>query len=264
MTNKRSYLNISRIVVMVGFAVFIIFCAVGAFAEDDIAARLNSMFYKANSLYAEGSYREAIEAYDNTIAKGYESGNLYYNLGNSYFKAGYLGEAVLYYERALRLIPRDGDLRSNYSHTRSLVKGNIYEPREIWFFRFIYRMFEEFTVNEITILLSIIYLLIIAALLIGILLKLRRQALITISVLGLISVLCLLSLIKDIDRYGKEAIVMAESAEAKFEPFDRATTHFILYEGMKVRNIQKKDGWLKVERPDGKVGWVEDPALEII
>lgn len=249
---------------MVGCAVFIIFCAVGVFAEDDVAAHLNSMFYKANSLYAEGSYREAIGAYDDIIAKGYEGGNLYYNLGNSYFKAGYLGEAVLYYERARRLIPRDGDLYSNYSHARSLVKGNIYEPREMWLFRFIYRMFEEFTVNEMTILLSIIYLLIVTALLIGILFKPRRQVLITVSILGLISALCLLSLVKDIDRYGKEAIVMAESAKVKFEPFDRATTHFTLYEGMKVRTIQKKDGWLKVERPDGKVGWVEDPALEII
>jgi len=264
MTDERSNLNVGRIVVAAGLALFIIFCAAGAFAEDDVTPHLNTMTYKSNSLSAEGSYREAIEAYDSLIAEGYESGNLYYNLGNSYFKAGYLGEAILYYERARRLIPRDGDLYSNYNYARSLVKGNIYETREIWFLRFIYRMFGEFTINEITLLLSIVYLLIIAVLLAGVIFKLRRQVLITVSLLALISFLCLLSLSKDIDRYGKEAIVMAESAKAKFEPFNRATTHFTLYEGMKVRKIQKKDGWLKVERPDGKVGWIESAALEII
>ncbi|MFH1752896.1 MAG: tetratricopeptide repeat protein [Candidatus Omnitrophota bacterium] len=241
---------------------FVFFCLWSVSAETDID--LNRIFYKANELYASGEYTQAIEEYKRILEEGHESGSLYYNLGNSYFKAGYLGEAILYYERARRLMPRDGDLLSNYSHASSLVKGNIYEPRERWFLRFIYKVFEEFTINEITILLSVIYLLITAALLAAALFNIRRQAVIAVSILAVVAVIGLLELSKDMDRLGKEAVMIPESAEAKFEPFERATTHFTLYEGMKVRMIQKKDGWRKIERPDGKVGWVEGASLEII
>jgi tetratricopeptide (TPR) repeat protein len=221
-------------------------------------------FYKANDLYAEGRYDEAIEEYKGLLERGHESGNLYYNLGNSYFKTGRLGEAILYYERSMRLMPRDGDLESNYRHARSLVKGNIYTPSGAWLLKFVYNMFDQFTVNELTVLLSIIYGMIIVVLLIGVFFKVKRQVVITISVLTVIFGLALLSLSNKISLLDKEAIVTTESAEVKFEPFERATTHFTLYEGMRVKKILRKDGWFKIERLDGKIGWIKNTALEII
>ena len=63
---------------------------------------------------------------------------------------------------------------------------------------------------------------------------------------------------------GKDAIVIVAKADAKFEPFDKSTTYFILYEGMKVSVIDEKENWRKVERDDGKVGWVRKSALGMI
>ncbi|MFQ5901498.1 MAG: SH3 domain-containing protein [Thermodesulfobacteriota bacterium] len=54
---------------------------------------------------------------------------------------------------------------------------------------------------------------------------------------------------------------MAEKVNARFEPFDRAETHFTLYEGMKVYIISLKDNWYKIRRSDKKVGWVEKEDL---
>jgi SH3-like domain-containing protein len=62
---------------------------------------------------------------------------------------------------------------------------------------------------------------------------------------------------------GKEAIIIAEKADAKFEPFDLATTHFTLYEGMEVAVVSPKDSWCKIERSDKKTGWVKTSDLEV-
>ncbi len=55
-----------------------------------------------------------------------------------------------------------------------------------------------------------------------------------------------------------------ELSTEEFEPFKRATTHFTIYEGMKVETILEKDDWKKIRRIDGKMGWVESAALEAI
>ncbi len=60
----------------------------------------------------------------------------------------------------------------------------------------------------------------------------------------------------------KEAIVISESPEARFEPFEKATAYFTLYEGMKVYIVESKKGWRKVERFDGKAGWIRDKEVE--
>ena len=87
-------------------------------AEENPGRVINpqALFYQANNLYEEGRYEEAAVAYRQLLEQGYESGNLYFNLGNTYFKMGRTGWAVLYYEKAKRLIPRDADLRANLGY----------------------------------------------------------------------------------------------------------------------------------------------------
>jgi tetratricopeptide (TPR) repeat protein len=71
------------------------------------------LFEKAASLYDAKEYDQAAALYQTIIGRGYESAAVYYNLGNTKFKAGDLGYAVLYYHRALRLDPGDEDIMSN-------------------------------------------------------------------------------------------------------------------------------------------------------
>src|SRR5207253_6786447 len=81
----------------------------------------NTIFFHANALYGEERWAEAAAEYERVLAAGWESGSLYFNLGNAWFRAGDIGRAVLDYERARRLLPRDPDLHANLSYARELA-----------------------------------------------------------------------------------------------------------------------------------------------
>ena len=89
-----------------------------------------ALFKQANGFYQKGEYNKAADIYQQMITSGYKSGNLYYNLGNTYYKLGQKGMAILYYEKAKRLIPGDADLKANLAYVRDktdqAVKGAWY------------------------------------------------------------------------------------------------------------------------------------------
>lgn len=223
-----------------------------------------SPFYRGNIYYEQGNYDEAIEQYDSILDSGVETGNLYYNLGNCYFKKGEPGKALLNYEKARRLIPMDKDLESNYEYARSLIKGGAVASQKNWFKKVSYNIFEKFTIDGLTISLSVCYILILFGILAAVILApFRKNALISILFLGLFFIMGIAGLAEKVVLLDKEAIVAVEHTDARFEPMDKATTHFTLYEGMKVEVISSQDNWHKVKRQDNKSGWVENNAIVI-
>jgi hypothetical protein len=100
----------------VGLVAWALFAAAPAFA-----ALPSETFARANRAYAEQKYDAAISAYEELLRTGIENDELYYNLGNAYFRAGKLGPAVLSFERALRLAPRFEDARYNLEVARELA-----------------------------------------------------------------------------------------------------------------------------------------------
>src|SRR5439155_23225034 len=81
----------------------------------------NTIFFHANALYGEERWAEAAAEYERVLAAGWESGNLHFTLGNAWFRAGDVGRAVLDYERARRLLPRDPDVQANLRYARELA-----------------------------------------------------------------------------------------------------------------------------------------------
>jgi tetratricopeptide (TPR) repeat protein len=234
------------------------------FAKQERSGSLEYVFFKANSYYEEGKYDEAIDEYSKLLARGVEGGNLYYNLGNSYFKKGELGKAILNYERAKRLIPRDSDLRSNYSFAGLRIKYGVSGLSSPWYER-AFSVFNMLTVNEMTMLLSIVFALAVLFLIARLFITVAGRYSISFMAVSLIVfVLIAFPLFYRVSLLDKEAIVISRSPEALFEPLDNATEHFTLYEGMKVHMLQSKKGWNKVRRVDGKVGWVKDRDIEKI
>ena len=230
-----------------------------AFPQNNLV-KLELIFNKANVLYEEKKYSEAIELYESILKKGYESGYLFYNLGNAYFKKGELGKAILNYEKALKFIPLDSDLRTNYNYALSLIKVPVKDLESFWFTRFLNKVFSPFTVDNLTILLSLIYLFLLGVLT---LFFRKHRKVIVLSLIFLFS-FSFSGLILKVSKQGKEAIVITKEAQVKFAPLDEATLYFRVYEGQKLRIISQEGSYYKIRDHRQKIGWVEKKALEVI
>ena len=78
-----------------------------------LAQSPDDLMKSANKFYQDGNYQLAVESYQKILGQGFESGALYYNLGNAYFKTGKLGYAIFSYEKGLKIDPNDEDLSYN-------------------------------------------------------------------------------------------------------------------------------------------------------
>jgi tetratricopeptide (TPR) repeat protein len=241
--------------------IIILSISILAFAEEGI----KDLFNKGNIYYENGDYENAIKTYEEILGKGYASGNLYYNLGNSYFKTDNLGKAILCFERALRFMPRDADLESNYKYALSLTKNSLPENPKFFIIRMIRSAASNFTINELLIMMSSLFFIFIIIVLLhlhfGIIRKNFHNVIIIIVVIFTVATMIFISKLNETkDR----AIVIFEKAPSRFEPSMKATIYFTLYEGAKVKVLTTRGDWCKIKRPDGKIGWIEKSNIEII
>jgi len=247
---------------------YLIFCllpyAHSAHAQESEKGSALHLFYRGNTFYEEGRYDKAIEEYEKLLEQGFESGNLYFNLANSYYKLDKHGKSVLNYERAKRLIPRDGDLKANEKFALSGITASSSGQSRRFPARVSGKM-ANFTINEMTIFISLVYTCLMAVLLFLIFMPRFRKYVYSSIIIALIVIaLASYSLYSRISVLDKEAVIITAAAEARFEPFDNATIHFTLHEGTKITVIQAKKEWTKIKRPDGKIGWIRSETSEII
>ncbi|MBU0547207.1 MAG: hypothetical protein KJ710_04470 [Candidatus Omnitrophica bacterium] len=255
--------EIHRVIFSVIFsiAITLVPCLRNALAQEAASNSPGALFYQANIYYQEGKYDAAIKGYERLIGQGLESGNLYYNLGNSYFKKGELGLSVLSYERSKTFIPNDSDLRSNYDYTLQALS---LEPKFLgnWFEKVVYGLFQSATIDSLTILLSVVYIVLIILFILNLFLgTFKRFSGSVICVLIVLFILSAYALNRKINYLNKTAIVISKEADVKFEPLENATTYFKLSEGSQVEVVEKAEGWYKVRRFDKKLGWANKSAF---
>ena len=222
-------------------------------------------FYRANMHYEAGDYDEAIKDNRSIIAGGLKSGNIYYNLGNCFFKKGETGRAILNYERALRFNPRDSDLLSNHSYVKTFMKRQDPPREKATVLRWLDRAFGYLTLKQAIMLIFLIYYFLISYVIVAKVFK-RYAFFSTPAIILLLAVLAIMIVptfrkIRDVER---GAIVVSKITDTRFEPLENEAVYFPLYEGMKVDVLRSREEWHKVKRPDGKIGWVPARDIEII
>jgi hypothetical protein len=229
-----------------------------------------AFFDAGNRLYQEGRYREALENYLRIEDEGFESGSLYFNIGNAYFKLGDLGHAILYYERAQRLLPRDEDVLANLQLARSLTADEITPLPRFWLLRAVSWWVQLVSTSLLRLIVATAYL----AAMLGIATMVLRRGT-NIAVAGrwmtacgaaLVVIFGINLLVREL-RIGQpeEAVVMVEEVSVRSAPSDDAAlTVFAIHEGTKVRVDRRTDEWLEIVLEDGKVGWVRVDVVEVI
>jgi len=228
------------------------------------------LFETGNRLYRENDLDAALAAYRGLLEAGYESPDLQYNLGNTYFKMGDLGRSILSWERALRLDPGNADTRANLELARSLTADEIDPLPRFWLLSALSWWVNLLPRGGLTLLLSLGYLLVAGGLCLIILSRGRERARLGawLSLVGLAGALLFgVTLLARTGVLGGSdwGIVLEEAVPVQSAPSAEADlTLFLIHEGTKVRIDQTSQTWLEVVLEDGKVGWVPADALEII
>ena len=224
---------------------------------------------EADSAYIRGQYQQAIKDYEMLLKQG-ASADLYYNLGNAYYRSENITRAVLNYERALLLSPGDRDIRFNLQIARAKTIDKIVPESEMFFFTW-YRSL----VNLMSVDAWAWTALIALALLIVLLLVYLFSERIWLRKVGFFGGFVLLILFalsnlfawqqKQDLLFRKGAIVISPSVTVKSTPAKNGTDLFILHEGTKVSITDgTMKGWMGIRIADGKEGWIESNMIEEI
>ncbi|MBD3309466.1 tetratricopeptide repeat protein [candidate division KSB3 bacterium] len=219
---------------------------------------VEELFRQGNTLYEEGHYMQAIARYQEILATGLENGYVYYNLGNALFKANRLGEAIVQYERAKRLLPRDDDVAFNLDYARALTLDKMEQARgRLTQMLTAVRTF--FSPNEVSLVLWIAYLMLTFCIITAMFVPRRwKLRLIYVAILPTVVVVgtTVLLVLQISHRTVDEAILLAPQVEAKTGPGEAYSTIFEIHEGAKVRIQREKLDWVEIQLPNHVIGWV--------
>lgn len=251
------------VVVSVGVALGALSGSVPLSAQQEIVAR-------GNQAYQEGSYVEAVEAYEAVMEAGFTSAGLEYNLGNAYFKAGELGRAILHWERALKLAPGDEDARANLELARSLTVDSVEPMPRFWLVSVISWWVGLLPRGWLLGVVALGWLGLTGGIVVRILGRagwVRPAG--RWAAVGGTAMLVLFgpSLLVRTTGLGlpERAVVLADQVQVRSAPSsDEDATLFEIHEGTRVKVDQRAGEWVEIVLDDGKVGWVPGGVLEVI
>lgn len=223
----------------------------------------------ADSAYQKGDYQQAIIDYQYLLKQG-TSAELYYNLGNAYYRSDSLTMAILAYERALWLSPGDKDIRFNLQFARSKTIDKLTPESEVVFVTW-YRGLVNLTNANVWAYISIVSI-ILALLLVLIYLFVPHMLWRKVGFFGGMTffVFFIFSTLFAWDQHHafvnrSGAIIMAPSVNVKKTPSANAEDAFILHEGTRVDVTDTNmKSWRGIRLPDGREGWIPPEQLEMI
>lgn len=223
-------------------------------------------FDAANAAYADGRYEEAAAGYEALLAEG-PNATLYYNLGNACFKQGELAQAILNYERALRLEPNHKDAQYNLKFAQSRITDNIVEQDfflSAWA-RAIRNNLRERTWLGLSIGLFLLGMVGILLFLLGREAWLRKTAFHTAWIALLFSLITGLNAasLHQRDTLRNEAIITQGVVNAKSSPDRSGTDLFTVHEGTKVTIRETLGEWCNI-RVGNNEGWIKQQNMERI
>lgn len=237
-----------------------------------IAQFINAAVTKeeADQAYQANDFAAAIEKYEAILNTEGESADVYYNLGNSYYKEKNIAKAVLNYERALLLNPGDADIRFNLEMARSKTVDQITPVSEVFIVTWMNSLINVMSEKEWGVVGILSFWLMLVSLIVYIFG--RRILYKKIGFTGVV-VFLLIAIGANIFASSQKAelinrtgaIVMSPSLTVKSTPNESGTDLFVLHEGTKVYvEDDSMREWKEIRLEDGKKGWVQTNTIEII
>jgi len=237
-----------------GWAVIVVLTLTILAADGD---EVHEIFVRGVAAYRSGDFDRSVKAFETLAEKGIQNGKLFYDLGNAYLKQERLGHAILWYERALRLMPDDPDLNFNYDYALSLTRderGASESPilRIIFFWKYI---FTQKQLQWLSIVFNAVFWTI---LILRQVLKHDRLKTLSYGMFLLAAVSALTVAYNAYEAtYVKAGVILAAEAPVRSGLTDQATELFLLHAGARVRIEREKGAYYRIRYSEGKIGWIE-------
>jgi len=220
----------------------------------------------ANQLYSKSKYQDAIRKYQYVIGQGFEASDLYYNLGNAYYKSGKPTYAILNYERAKKLAPNDDDIRYNLDLARIQIIDNIVPLPEGGFLRWWKQLISSKSINFwgiFSLATFFTFLLLFGLFLLSRTFRVKRFAFwVSVAAVSISAITFTFgTTMKSKLVNHKTAVITDRSIRVKASPSETGTELFIVHEGVTVQVIDELGEWINVSLPDGNKGWVKESAM---
>ena len=216
-----------------------------------------AQFAKANQEYAAGDFKAAINEYEELLRAGQDSPNLFYNLGNAYFRQKDFGHAILNYERALALDSRHPEAQANLRIARDEARAlELIPSRSEHWLGFA-------TLNQYSIAGAVAFW--IGICLMAMFIFNRRRGAVALSILSLATCALSVSAIYQLS-HGKSggglAIVTVENAEARLATADTANRVLTLPAGSEIQVVSHRGDWIYAALPNNLHGWLPANSAE--
>lgn len=230
-----------------------------AFAADD-----SGLLRDGVAAYEKGDYQQAVRQFESITGSGVINGGLFYNLGSAHLKSGDVGRAILWYERAARLLPGDADIEFNLKHVRGLAKdqsdaGPNMVARIVFFWRYI---MSARAVRLCAIVFGAAFWIALAAWRMTSRREFRAAA-VASGAIGLIFLLTALYNYYD-SASGGSAVILPDEVAVRSGVSDDSTEMFRLHCGAIVRVVDRQAGHAKIMFSRDRIGWMRSADVEEI
>lgn len=248
------------------FLSLLLFTVLYSFAS---ANESNIKLDSANIAYSKGDYNKAAKLYENILSNGLEASEVYFNLGNAYYKTNNIAFAILNYERALKLNPDNDDFNFNLKLANQKIEDKIEAAPQLFLTQWKNGLIDLMTEKGWSVLC--IVLVILSLVLFAIYVTMQKKSLKQFGFFGG-TTLILLSIITffvaqhkfKLTKNNSDAIITSPSITVTGSPNEKGTKLFILHEGTKVNITQEDIGWAEVKIANGNTGWIKKSELQKI
>lgn len=232
-------------------------------------AQNETLFEQGNALYNDGNYTEAIEKYRAILKQGKHSAELYFNLGNSYYKLNNIAPSIYYYEKALQLAPDDKDILNNIAFARNMTIDVVDTIPEVGFSKLINSITNMMSFDawsKMAVGLVILFAILFLSYYFSYASTKKRMAFV-VSLASIVLASTSLSFAYhkyNLEKNDKPAIVFAKESQIKSEPNLRSSEAFKLHEGTKVQILDTVNNWKRIKLADGKTGWIVSDDIKAL
>src|SRR6266511_498330 len=223
------------------------------FLVSSVFAQSDAEFAKANQDYAQNNFKEAISGYETLVRSGQWTANIFYNLGNAYFRAGDFGRAILNYERALALERHHPEATANLQIARDEARA--LEMQQSWPERYL----QIASINQYDIAAAVAFWVGLFCVVGLIFARRRSAAIIALLVFSLLVFVVAIFAIYELDHGSKGralAIVTGKDVQARLATADTANSVLALPPGSEVKILSTRGDWVYAALPNNLRGWI--------